>query len=420
MKEIKLLITILGMFFYTSCLKSKEVTPIFPCTSELKDPYGINSHFYSIYRDYPLMDKELKILSELGVNIVRVSYGVDYSNSDFASDPVYIRWDSIVSKMRDSQLKCLPVYFVGTENKHPWDYPENYVNNISYLQKIVGRDVGFYEIMNEVNLVPKSENLSLDTISKLYTSSLSLAYKNIKKANTHSKVLCSGLSGTADRFVEKLSEQRAYDYFDILNIHAYHKPEDLRPMYQYLSNIMKKYGWEKPVWLTECGMSTCIDKKDSSNVSRAKRAAEEEQARRLPRIFLISFAYGVDKVIWYEMRSRERDDYDKEENFGLLHSDLTPKPAFNSYKTLIEMCPSGSSRPKLRVEDDVYYCEWTTPDDQRVTAIWSPSQKRKFKAKLEGRNSKVVDFLGNRKPHKKTIEISDKLLYLVGDFDIYK
>lgn len=76
---------------------------------------------------------------------------------------------------------------------------------------------------------------------------------------------------------------------------------------------------------------------------------EMEQARRVARIYLISFAYGVDKVFWYNFRSYEKDPYYTEDNFGIVHSDLTPKPAYYAYKTMTTLCPSGSTRPVLEV-----------------------------------------------------------------------
>lgn len=87
-----------------------------------------------------------------------------------------------------------------------------------------------------------------------------------------------------------------------------------------------KYGWEKEVWLGECGMHTAPDTTKTNKWSN-KVWLEQEQAHRLPRIYLISFAYGINKVYWYEIRAEEKEPYNKEHHFGLLHSDLSPKPA---------------------------------------------------------------------------------------------
>ena len=76
---------------------------------------------------------------------------------------------------------------------------------------------------------------------------------------------------------------------------------------------------------------------------------EMEQARKVACVYLISFAYGVDKVFWYNFRSYEKASYYTEDNFGIVHSDLIPKPAYYAYKTMTTLCPSGSTRPVLEV-----------------------------------------------------------------------
>lgn len=97
---------------------------------------------------------------------------------------------------------------------------------------------------------------------------------------------------------------------------------------------------------------------------------EDEQARRVARIHLIAFAYGVDKVFWYKFRSNELDPYYSEDNFGMVHADLSPKPAYYAYKTLIRMLPNGSTRPVLRIKNGIYMAEWKRPDGRRVSAYW--------------------------------------------------
>ncbi len=85
-----------------------------------------------------------------------------------------------------------------------------------------------------------------------------------------------------------------------MNVQRYNnkssEPEELLEYFQRLHDKLEIYGVKKPVWLTECGCFTAEG-----------RTSEEVQANRLPRIFLISYAYGIDKVFWYKSRSREID-----------------------------------------------------------------------------------------------------------------
>ena len=416
MSIIKIVFLTICVIGCSSCSKSQQITPLFHCTRLLDNPYGVVSHMNSIYRDYPLLEPELKILSDAMISNVRVGYGIDYSLSNVENNPVYQRWDTMAIKMRDYQISCIPIIYIGTQNKHPWDFPDNYLTNILYLQKRFNRTPCYYEVMNEVNYVAKKGYIAIDSLAKLYTNCLSDTYLRLKKENSNAVILSSGLAGTADRFIEKLSANHAYEYFDVLNIHAYHKPEALPAMYKYIHKVMKEGEWQKPVWLTECGMSTYINRSliKKKNINKIKQENEKEQARRLPRIFLISFAYGVDKVMWYQLRSREESDYDMQENYGILHSDLSPKPSFYAYKTLTGMCPSGSTRPTLCIDDNLYYSTWAKPDGQKVLAIWSTSCQRNVEIKTKGLYY-IVDYMGKKLRKSKKIHTSESLIYLVGE-----
>lgn len=137
---------------------------------------------------------------------------------------------------------------------------------------------------------------------------------------------------------------------------------------------------------------------------------EQEQARRFPRIYMISFAYGINKVYWYEIRAEEKDPYDSEHHFGLLHSDLTPNPAANAYKALIKMCPDGSTRPTLFQDGGFYIASWTTPKGKKMWAVWSLGNI-KNRPKIKG-NAKYYDLYGNRLKDVKEFDTS--IVYISG------
>lgn len=142
--------------------------------------------------------------------------------------------------------------------------------------------------------------------------------------------------------------------------------------------------------------------------------SEAEQARRIPRIHLISFANGVDKVFVYNLRSSELDRYDKESHFGILRQDLSPKPAYYSYKTLIEMCPSGSSRPKLTFKDGIYIAEWKRPDGKYVVSLWTPIPSKNIRLDTK-QKVKFVDYMGRNIENKgNIIHISPEVQYLIS------
>lgn len=137
---------------------------------------------------------------------------------------------------------------------------------------------------------------------------------------------------------------------------------------------------------------------------------EDEQARRVARIHLIAFAYGVDKVFWYKFRSNEQNLYYSEDNFGMVHKDLSPKPAYYAYKTLIKMLPNGSTRPSLQTGNGVYKVQWCRPDGQVVTAYWC---KTGFTYVPVGLGKTIYDYMGNRVKATKVIKVSSGVTYVI-------
>lgn len=143
---------------------------------------------------------------------------------------------------------------------------------------------------------------------------------------------------------------------------------------------------------------------------------EMEQARRVARIYLISFAYGVDKVFWYKFRSYEKDPYYTEDNFGVVHKDLSPKPAFYAYKALTTLCPSGSSRPRLEISGDLYKASWARPDGKTVWAVWNPKGDCGLRQLSYTGSPVFYDYMGKKlkNNNKGKYEINSGVLYAVG------
>jgi len=142
---------------------------------------------------------------------------------------------------------------------------------------------------------------------------------------------------------------------------------------------------------------------------------EQEQARRVARFYLTSFAYGIDKVFWYKFRSCELDSTYSEDYFGVVHKDLSPKPAFYAYKTMTTMCPSGSTRPTLTINGDIYTSSWKKTDGTKVTAKWSPNGICYIDLPIQ--SVKIYDYLGKpvRLQRKGKLMITSGITYIIGE-----
>ena len=142
----------------------------------------------------------------------------------------------------------------------------------------------------------------------------------------------------------------------------------------------------------------------------------ENQAVYLPQDFLIARSAGAAKVFWYEFQSTERNPVDKESFFGLTHADLSPKPAFDAYRTLISAMPDGSSSPKRQFIGDAVVVDWQLPDGRHGYALWTPNGETTVPAQFDGTIESAFDYLGSKVPLDGTaaeLVVSPKILYVI-------
>lgn len=146
---------------------------------------------------------------------------------------------------------------------------------------------------------------------------------------------------------------------------------------------------------------------------------EDRQAAILPRTYLIALQSGVEKVFWYNLRARENDPYYNEDHFGIVHSDLKPKPAYRALDVLSDSRPAGSVALGGQWQNGMlYYPGWKHPDGKTAFALWTTGPAKTFTLEIEGGIVKAMDHLG--KPvniqMQNTIEIplSAAPVYIIG------
>ena len=395
------LFVILALSWLTiGCGGHTTVKTLFECSDKLESPYGICSHITrsGMRYDNDFCRDAINSFTELGVDYVRTD--LDCSNITPINKPSCTeRFDSIYTLLRNNNIYVDGLISHLQYNIKCWDDYPAYWRYIDTLVIRYGDKGGCFEILNEV------DRYADKTISSKYVELLKKTYNRIKSINSHIKVLYTGVSWSKAGLLYSTMENGAFNYFDVMNFHVYNKPENLPLHFDNIKANMIRYGWNKPVWITECGYSTETDDEDSSQ-------KEEQQAKYLPRTYLISFAYGIDKVFWYSHRSPEISLSNKEDHYGIVHSNLSPKPAFYTYKALIEMCPNNSTRPTLETENELYVSKWNRPDHTKVTALWTVGSTAVFSLH-EYKKPIVYDYMGVKMNVSKSVEVSDKVVYIV-------
>ena len=405
MKILKICLTYLMLIIFSTCTEAQF--PIYHCSEYLIDQYGITAHIAyknEKYGDYSCRDSLLVLAKKAGVNYVRFDFDPQYESI----------WGSAVKSVKEVGLKPYVVLTKKNNNSNlrPWDDFINYQKYLVSTVKESGNQVSVWEVMNEVDLLYDNNDNEIKNnkiATKGYTEILPKIVSYLRNHSSGSSISMGSICNWNYCFINTLFNKKYFDYTDIFNIHLYSEPEKLINGIAHMKKKMDNSNCYPEVWLTECGMSTNIDQTNSIT----KEELEIEQALRVARIHLLSFAYGVEKVFWYNLRSLENDPYNKESHFGLLHSDLSAKPSYYAYKTLTEMCPSGSLRPKLEIKDGVYMCYWDRPDGKRVWAVWSIKEQPMSKLKMK-RVSTFYNYMGSK--CNKPLNINNGVLYIVGDF----
>jgi hypothetical protein len=147
----------------------------------------------------------------------------------------------------------------------------------------------------------------------------------------------------------------------------------------------------------------------------------ERQGMICPRAYLIALQAGVKRMFWYEFQAPEQDPYYNEHHFGMVHRDLSPKPAYTALRALTRLRPAGSkvADGPWRNDDGLYFPHWTRPDGQTVWAIWRGLGEAKCMIEVSGDIKGMYDHLGQPMEISQTNQfmsrdIGEGIVYIVG------
>ena len=231
----------------------------------------------------------------------------------------------------------------GTPDKNPPNNPADFANfSRAAVQRYLPLGVRSWEIWNEPNSQwfwsPKPD-------AARYTTLLKQAYAAIKAVDPAATVMTGGFSPAPDApdgsmiapvtFLQRVYAAGGKGHFDAVAHHPYNYPYmPLKPEPNYnwnafggvtpmLHQTMVDNGdGEKKIWGTEMGAPT-VDGVTPEYV--AEYVAEAFAAWE-------SWSY-TGPLFWYSYRDAGTDPNDREDNFGLVKVDGTPKePALTAFK----------------------------------------------------------------------------------------
>ena len=386
----------------SSCQTQEVYEPFFKCSNKLRDQYGVCSHINrrGIMHEYSTREQDLTMIDRIGANYIRTDFDWIPIQTKHKGKLDYLYLDSMVASVNQHNASLLGILTIDKRK----DVTDDWLN---YIDQTCNRykEVLYWEMLSEADLAYRWVP---GFYSKQYIPFLKEGYRAVKRANKKAQVTFTGFSDIYSSKIDSIFSEGVENYFDIMSVHTYtipqSGPEVFIRYFNKVSEIMNRYSIRKPVWLSETGGHTCV----KGGVS------EEVQSERLPRIFLISFALGVDKVFWYKTRSNELNANDSECHYGLYHKDYTPKPAYYAYQTFTKMCPNRSTRPKLVRKGDVYMASWKRPDRKKIWALWTSNNTKTVTVDISG-NYKSYNHYGKELYLSDSgIEVSTSITYVVG------
>jgi hypothetical protein len=309
-----------------------------------------------IFYDDATLNRELDAIQNTGAGWVRFDFlwtAIEPNNNQWS----FARYDKVVTAVRSHGLQILgeldftppwarSAACASTDKCPPGNIPE-WQEFITTTVSRYKANVSHWEIWNEPNL---SGFWATGPDPAAYTALLQASYPAVKAGDPNALVISGGLApaGTrdADRyppldFLKGMYAAGAHGSFDAFGMHPYTYPytPDEPASYNNFGNLGLFYDvmvangdQDKQVWSTEAGAPT------GTFVGSDRRAIPEaQQALTAARVYAIAAQRPwMGPVFWFCFRDYGPDPGDIEQNFGILHNDWTPKPAYDAYVAAME------------------------------------------------------------------------------------
>ena len=273
----------------------------------------------------------------------------------------FARFDAVVDSAEKHGLTVLPILTGVPAGVKPWEETARWSNFVARTVSRYRGRIPAYEVWNEQNTErfwhapPNATN---------YLTVLRTAFAAAKAADPKCRVVIGGFSKVPLDFIEEIYRLGGRDAFDVMAVHPYdvfHAPEhSLEDNLRALRELMARHGdGDKPIWITELGWPTGVGKDAHPPFDRLKWT-EAEQADFAARALEIARRCGIAAFYWYEFRAH---DFDRgETSWGLVHSDLSEKPALAAFRTKlsVEIPADATDVERLAADELVKYVRTMT------------------------------------------------------------
>jgi hypothetical protein len=251
-------------------------------------------------------------------------------------------------------------------------------------QRYAGRKV-LWEIWNEPNIHfwPPAPNVTNYTALALATAAA------IRALEPDAVVLAPATSGFPWDFLEAFLKSGILAHLGGVTVHPYRPyaqpPESAGADFAKLRALVDRHAPPErkgriPVLSGEWGYAT-----------HSRGVSLETQAAFVARQQLANLLHGVPLSIWYDWKNDGPDPAEREHNFGLVQSDLQPKPAYHALRTLTrELNGFRIARRHEAGRETDYVLVCTNALGQTKLAAWTTATPHAAVLRLAPKSAKTL------------------------------
>ena len=270
----------------------------------------------------------------------------------------YSHYDELVAEALKSGISVYGLLAYWNHN-YTQDTDEGRAAYYNFVRETVLRykdRIKHWEIWNEPNIgffPGDKEN---------YFLMLRDCYKLIKDIDPSLQVLGCSTSGIDTKFIERALD--AGCSFDVLTVHPYRPNLDDKGFVGELEDtiaLTKRIdGSPRDVWITEMGWPTHV----------YTGSTEREQSSLLVRTYADAASVkGVSSISWYDFINDGNNRFYNEHSFGLLWSDLRPKPSYIAFSTFLTAAKDAQPARKDLGRD--VFAVGFEKGDYKAQVLWS-------------------------------------------------
>ncbi|WP_234407707.1 hypothetical protein [Pseudomonas bohemica] len=380
------------------------------CAAGADDTFilGVDTH---LMNRNTLPAKALQLLQDAGVDSVRDDAYWSSAEPRRGLMKIEPSWQTYLGQTQEHRLRPLLVLGYGNPFYDNYAKPrkpivrDGYSNYVSFVTRQLSDNVDFYEIWNEWD----RENPVDPAFGKDYSVMVEEAARRIR-ANQRPMLILAGAvtsQGMDLGFADRLVESGILNFVDGLSLHPYvhcrsderNTPENWIAWLRRINDDLKdktRNNAPVPLYLTEMGWP--------SNEGRCG-VDEKTQAAFLARSFFLAQTVPNIKGMWWNgLLDDGPDNTDPEQNFGLLHQDLSVKQAYLTLKAISPTLHQFRYDAEKSREIDSQYLLRFARGSEQIMVAWTAGYPRSIKVDASSVLRGNVQYIDTREPQKDLVD----------------